>query len=194
MGTNTEEKESSYKLHHGRAPKKGKWSYGSVQCYRNIYIYWAHNTVHKNIIDKREQKWWTLVWYNTTNVLFSLYCFIFVHSLVFTKIQSWIYPAITKDPGESAVTLELPTAAHWRASCAERKESPDKCLKNTLIWCFYFARLLWHLGGRYSCFCPPTWGSSKDRDRLDPLHCASEPVMLGSIISFSKVGPQLLIV
>lgn len=41
----------------------------------------------------------------------SLYYFIFVDSLLFIKISSWIYPTIAKDPGESAVARELPTAA-----------------------------------------------------------------------------------
>lgn len=76
-GKNTEEKESSCQLHHGRAAQKGKGSYGAVQCYGNISILWAHNTVHNSRIDKREQRWRSMVWFNTTNALFSPFTLLF---------------------------------------------------------------------------------------------------------------------
>lgn len=43
----------------------------------SIYIYWANNTVHKNRIDKREKKWWSMVWLNTSNTLFSPFTLLF---------------------------------------------------------------------------------------------------------------------
>lgn len=73
----------------------------------------------------------------------SILIFYFFMSHLFTafiQAKSWIYATITKDPGESAVILELPAAA-VRVSCAEREQRPGKCIENTSVWSFNYAEL-----------------------------------------------------
>lgn len=105
----------------------------------SICMYWANNTVHKNRVNKRDQKWWSMVWFNTSNTLFSPFTLSlhnkFISLLACYNDRELDLPNSNQGLWGVCSYPWLPTAA-WRASCVEKEESTDKCLENTVIWSF----------------------------------------------------------